>query len=444
MIKTPTSNPLLYTFVAFCVLLSPSLKIYAQERDHARINTENWPEINSGIVLRDETDDMPVWKKVLLYPVNRGADFLDCFCLQFGFGLGGHLIVRATDLVQLGGGAAAVSKLGTYKRQMGLMNESKAEVAIFPFNPVHEKQINAFGTFKEYRSSEDFPWRHQVHQDYFGIGVDITALIVSLKVEAYPVELIDLISGFAGFDLKHDDLPHRSDVRQDTEYTISESKSISRVAIVPSRIVKNAETRLTVPSGMGVYYHRYPQERLFGLIGGALSHKKDAAAAKLFSGLIKENDFDLVSYLLQNLKIDAQANMGWHVADVDALLDDYRKHAVEESHKGQTIRRLPDYAGLCEHYKVDAVLDVRIWEWGIMRKEMNEKATVYLDVEMKLIKYPERTVVFDARLTSDQKGKEGQSLHDLARENGMPVIRESEEAADIINTKFIDLISERP
>ncbi len=434
---------ILYIFLSFWILMTLGAEVCAQSNETPNSSFPAWPNTARNIVLKDEMPYMPTWKKVLLYPVNRGADLLDCFSLQLGFGFGAHLNVHATDAAQIGGGATVVSKFGLDKRQFGLMNQSKAEVAIFPFNPVSEKQTNALGTYKNYRSTEDLPWRYQLYQDYYGIGAELTALIVSLRAEVYPVEFIDFIVGIPALDLKHDDLPHRSDGKQDMVFSTPESRLITNVAIVPSRVINDNEARLDVPSGIGVYYHRYIKEKLFGLVGSTMGAGADKAEAKKLSALIKENNYDMEKYLLQGLKHNAETYLNWNVTDLEEVLEDYREHAIQESYKGQTIKRLPDYTALCDHYNVDAVLDVRIWEWGIMREKSSQKATMYLDVELKLIKYPERIVVFDTRITSRQEDKKGQEITDLARDHGMAVVRESEEAADIIHAKFTDIIIEK-
>jgi hypothetical protein len=133
---------------------------------------------------------------------------------------------------------------------------------------------------------------------------------------------------------------------------------------------------------------------------------------------------------------------GWDVVDVDETVEAFHRYAAAKSYRGQHVRRLPNYAGLCRHYKADAVLDVRVWEWGIWRRRVKGVGTMRMDCEYKLLAHPENELLLDIRLVADAKEKRGMTITDFALNGGEALVRESREAADVVTAKFADALVE--
>jgi hypothetical protein len=402
-----------------------------------------WYEQDRGAAISDEGTPPTLSEKIILYPASRVGDFLDIFTFQFGFGFGLHLNGHATRAAQLGGGASAVSRLGIDRRHAGLANEAKAELSVLPFTAEYFKRQNSFGFYPEYRLPEDAPRLYTTYREYTGVGVEATAIVVNVGLEGHPLEFVDAVTGLVGIDLLADDYPRRNGGKGDNRLSVDESSGIRRIVIVPSRVVASRGVRLARPDGMGVYYHRFPMETHMGLLGGMAGGGDDNEAASEFSTYLAANKLNVHREMLERTERTAVASCKWDVVDVNDTLRAFEDYAVTKKAKGISVLRLPNYAGLAAHYGADAVLDVRVYEWGIWRGKHADTATMRLDCEFKLIAQPENKVLFVAHVISSPEDKHGLSLLEFAAKEGENLVLETRQACDVVSAQFRDLIVER-
>ena len=404
-----------------------------------------WYEGDSGRTIRDEGDIPGIWTKIACYPVNRGGDFMDMLSLQFGFGFGLHLNAHATRAAQVGFGGTAVSRFGFDGRQGGLCNESKGEFSLLPFTMESFRRSNAFGGFTDYSIPEDSATLYRLHRDYTGVGAEATAGIVNVGGEIHPVEVLDFVVGFLGFDLSSDDYPRPWDGNARLAMNAAAVAKIKRVVIVPSRVVADQRVRLEVPDGIGVYYDRFPAERYWGLLGALFVKGSDARAASEFSGHLARKQFSIHRELLERMARMAMVSRKWDVVSTDEMLKAFDAHAVIKEYRGEKIKRLPNYARLAAYYGADAVLDVRVWEYGVWRKPGTDTGVMRLDCEIKLIAQPSNEVLFDARIVHCPMKKEGLSLLEFAKAGKTDdnLMDESRQACDVVTASFKDMMLEQ-
>ncbi|MEI7851179.1 MAG: hypothetical protein WCH86_05040 [Kiritimatiellales bacterium] len=404
-----------------------------------------WYEGDAGGTIRDEGDISGIWTKIACYPVNRGGDFMDMLSLQFGFGFGLHANAHATRAAQVGFGGAAVSRFGFDGRQGGLCNESKAEFSLLPFTMETFRRSNAFGGFTDYSIPEDSATLYRLHRDYTGVGAEATAGIVNVGGEIHPVEVLDFVVGFLGLDLSSDDYPQPWDGNARLDINADAVAKIKRVVIVPSRVVADRRVRLEAPDGIGVYYDRFPAERHWGLLGALFVKGADAQAASEFSSHLARKQFSVHRELLERMARMAMVSRKWDVVSTDEMLKAFDAHAVVKEYRGEKVKRLPNYARLAAHYGADAVLDVRVWEYGVWRKPGTDTGVMRLDCEIKLIAQPSNEVLFDARIVHCPMEKGGLSLLEFAKAGKTDdnLMDECRQACDVVMAKFKDMMLEQ-
>ncbi len=404
-----------------------------------------WYQGDSGRIIRDEGDIAGVWTKIACYPVNRVGDLLDMISLQVGFGFGLHANAHATRAAQFGFGGTAVSRFGFDGRQGGLCNESKAELSLLPFTAESFRRTNAFGGFTDYGIPEDSATLYRLHRDYTGVGGEVTAAIVNVGAEAHPIEVFDFVFGFFGLDLCSDDYPRPWDGNARREMDADAVAKIKRVVIVPSRVVYDRRVRLETPAGVGVYYNRFSAERYWGLLGAMFVSGADSQAAAEFSSHLAGKKFSIHQELLERMARMAMVSCKWDVAPTGDMLKAFDEHAVVKEYRGQKIKRLPNYARLAAYYGADAVLDVRVWEYGVWRKPGTDTGVMRLDCELKLIAQPSNKVLFNARIIHCPLKKGGLSLLEFAKagKSGDNLMDESCQACDVVTAGFKDMMLER-
>ena len=407
--------------------------------------TSPWYLGDTDRVIRDEGDIPGIWAKIGYYPVNRLGDLLDLITVQVGFGFGVHVNAHATRAVQVGFGGTAVARFGLDGRQGGLCNESKGEFSLLPFTVESFKRTRSFGGFTDYAIPEDTATLYRLHRDYAGIGAEATAAIVNVGAEVHPVEIFDFVFGLVGFDLSSDDYPRPWDGNARLDMDEAAAAKIKRVVIVPSRVVADRRVRLEAPEGMGVYYNRFPAERYWGLLGTLAARGSDAQAATEFSNHLGQKQFSIHRELLERMARLAMVSSKWDVVPTEDMLKAFDVYAITKEYRGQTIKRLPNYAHLAAYYGADAVLDVRVWEYGIWRKPGTDTGVMRLDCEVKLIAQPSNEVLFDARIIHCPMKKDGLSLLEFAKAGKKDdnLIDESRQACDVVTSTFEDMMLER-
>ncbi len=389
----------------------------------------------------DEGRPLSLGKKIALYPVNRVLDLVDLLTFQFGFGFGLHANVHATRFLQAGLGATTTSKLGFDGRDVGLCNDTKAEISALCLSAERYKRQNAFGTFKDYTKKER-PWLYRDHRDYWGIGEEITFFIFNLGYELHVKEAPDFLLGIFGVDYRHDDFPKPK--RGNTKLNLhpTDARKIKKVVICPSRVISDSMTRMATENTVGSYFYRYSSEGYLGRLGEWTARDDDKKVSDQYSRLLDAQGFDLYRDLLEDIERDVVVDLGWEVVDVDETLSFFDQYAVLKNHRGQKIMRLPDYRKIAKYYGADAVLDIRVWECGVWRQNWGDKGVLKMDVGAKLITFPENEVVFDVRVVSQKAPKAGQSLLSFAARDGERLVREVREGCDVITAQIKDLIVE--
>jgi hypothetical protein len=397
----------------------------------------------SGKVV-DEGPPTPLALKIVAYPFKRIGDLAEIFTFKFGFGFGLHGNLHVTRAAQLGAGLAATSRVGVDRGQVGLLNESTKEISLLMLNAESASRHNVLGTFRDYRTENDLPVRDSYHRDYWGVGGEVAFFIPAITLELHPTEAVDAILGIVGVDFRHDDWRSQAVVRP-VPLTPATIRAIRRVAIVPSRVIAAPTMCMARKDGPGVYYRRYPKAFAMGLAGVAAGAGEDERAADVLTSSAPAygDGFDLLSRLLADAERAASVDLRWTVAtDSREMLALYRQSAVAKHNQDLVCNRLPNYRGLAEHYGADAVLDVRVWEWGVWRQSLDEKASVSVIVEYKLIKFPENRVLFDWQVVSRDTKKRGVPLEKFLAGGGCDFFRESEEGVGVVSAKLRDLISE--
>lgn len=396
---------------------------------------------DDNVSIVDEGAAPSLGYRVLTYPLNRALDFMDMLTFQFGFGFGFHGNLHMTRALQAGVGGSAASKLGFDGRHIGLCNDTKAEASVLAASAEHYKRQNAFGTFKDY--TEDLrPWLYRGHRDYWGIGTDITLFILNAGWELHVKEAPDFLLGFVGIDYMHDDFPKPRQGHSKPKLNPADAKRIKKVVLCPSRVVSDSMTRMATDKPVGAYYYRYTREVAAGRIGEFAGLEKDRGVSEQLSGLLKNQNVDIHRKLLEDIERAILVDMGWDVVDIDETSNLFEKYAVIKKSRGQAILRLPDYKRLAEYYGADAVLDVRVWECGIWRQTLMDKAVLKMDVQAQLIAFPENEVLFDARVVSQKNPEAGQPLLSFADHDGERLAREVREGCDVVSAQIKDFMIE--
>lgn len=404
-----------------------------------------WNEGSSDSVIRDEGPIAGVLARIGYYPVNRAGDFMDMLQLQLGFGFGLHVNAHATRAMQLGFGGSAVSRFGFDGRKGGLSTETKGEFSVLPFSMEGFTRHGAVGGMDDYRLPEDISLLYKVYRDYTGLGAETTVGIINVGAEARPAQALDFVAGIFGADLFSDDYPRAWDGNSHPSMTDEVEAKIKRVVIVPSRVVADKRIRMGAEDGIGVYYKRRVSEKYWGLLGTWGASGTDQRAAAEYSSHLEKSQLSIHRELLERMARITMTGCKWDTVATEPMLKAFAEHAVIKHYRSQQVKRLPNYAKLAAYYGADAVLDVRVWEYGVWRQNESDTGVMRLDCEVKLIAQPSNVVLFDARILHCPDNKEGLSLLEFARAGKKTdnLVDETRQACDVVMTHFKDMMLER-
>jgi hypothetical protein len=404
-----------------------------------------WYEGDSDSVIRDEGPIAGVFTAIGCYPVNRIGDFLDVMQIQFGFGFGVHVNAHATRALQLGVGGSSVSRCGFDGRKGGLSTETKGEFSLLPFTAEGFTRHGAVGGLDDYRLPEDVPLLYRLHRNYTGLGAEATLAVVNVGAEARPAEALDFVFGVFGMDLFSDDYPRAWDGNSRPSMDEEEAAKIKRVVIVPSRVVADKRIRMGTGDGIGVYYSRQEGEKHWGLLGTWGGSGTDQRAASEFSKRLTKNQFSIHRELLERMARITMTGCKWDTVATEPMLKAFEEHAMIKHYRSEKVKRLPNYAKLAAYYGADAILDVRVWEYGVWHQTVADNGVMRLDCEVKLIAQPSNKVLFNARVLHCPDSKEGLTLLEFAKtgKNADNLSDETRQACDVVMTHFKDLLLER-
>lgn len=402
-----------------------------------------WYEGDSESIIRDEGPIAGIFTHIGYYPVNRLGDFLDILQLQFGFGFGIHVNAHATRALQLGFGGSTVSRFGFDGRQGGLSNESKGEFSLLPFTMEGYTRHGSVGGLDDYTLPEDVPVLYRLRRNYTGVGAETTLAIANVGVEARPAEALDFVFGIFGMDLWSDDYPRAWKGNSRPSMNEEVMSKIKRVVIVPSRVVADRQVRMATGEGIGVYYNRRVQEKYWGLLGSLGGG--DRRAAKEFSNRLVKKQLSLHKELLERMARITMTGCKWDTVATEPMLKAFDEHAVVKHYRSERVKRLPNYAKLAAYYGADAILDVRVWEYGVWRQNATDSGVMRLDCEVKLIAQPSNEVLFNARILHCPEKKAGLSLLEFAKTSKTAdnLVDETRQACDAVMTQFKDIMLEK-
>lgn len=211
--------------------------------------------LGKNYISAPKRDRNALW--MLMWPVNRVLDLLDC--VSFHVGLEGGVFVDAhvTRAAQLGGGTGGGTQVGWWqKRDAGFGSGHVFGLAAGPLS-VDGEGYTRFGTagvsnasFSTTGINRPSDPAYQKHRDYWGIGTRVIAVIVGVGVEFHPVELADFAAGFVFVDFLRDDIGRTRPLKltrpekeaiEDLLHTLSDAQLRARMRGQPLEDVKDDE-----------------------------------------------------------------------------------------------------------------------------------------------------------------------------------------------------------
>jgi hypothetical protein len=173
-------------------------------------NLYGHPFLGSNFSIRPEVERSTV-TRVLLYLPDRILDVFDLISFDVHFGPGAFANVHATRAVQVGGGARAIGGLGWHDhRSLGGMGQAESGLTLFGLG-AHAYSGALVGTSGVFAANDTLAGLHrpsskfyQRLRDYWAVGFGVTAF-GGMDFDFHPVELADLVVGFAAVDLLNDD-----------------------------------------------------------------------------------------------------------------------------------------------------------------------------------------------------------------------------------------------
>lgn len=401
----------------------------------------SWQKEDRQSQTTDEGITPSAWTGIAFYPANRLLDLVDIFQLDIGFGFGLHANAHATRVLQFGMGASSLSRVGMDGRQIGFYNENRSEFSLLPFSiESYRRRPVILGNFDEFNSATERDRFYENVRDYFGLGAAVTAAVVGVQVEARPTEMADFLTGWLGIDLQKDDKPRQ--VTRDRIYRWNPSMrdSIKKIVLVSSRVIDSRHVGSETNKGVAVYNRRATGEFYWGLLGRAMGGGRDAADEQKVNEGVYDVGYSLHEDLMDKFVQAYETNM----TSTEIIPIPFDENSCVRKKAGdEIVLRLPNYPGLCKTKGADTLVDLRILEWSIIRKPPAGGMRIRLNVECKMMRYPENSILFDVSQDVYEAEKETKlELDDFMAASSREVMIESRQAIDILIAKVIDRLME--
>ncbi len=188
------------------------LKKRAIEANGDLIRFEERPMLGSNYALR-ESRNAGAFTKVLLWPVNFVTDFLDIFTIEVGVCIGAGAKVQITEALSAGAQfSAGNTMIGFRNRHIGTKLAIEDFIDFLPVQmrvllqtTVNTGGLNSYsygGVGLKKPSSLPF----QRDKDYWAVGAEAQAGLISANVKVHPFQLWDWFAGLLFIDTLNDNI----------------------------------------------------------------------------------------------------------------------------------------------------------------------------------------------------------------------------------------------
>lgn len=428
------SKPILVVMI-FYLLMTTSPMCRTEE------SMPDWLLKDRGRIPTDEGTLPGAWQKAAFYLPNRILDILDLIQIDVGWGWGIHFNGHGTRALQLGFGLSSMNKLGVDGRQFGFFDEGRSELSLLPFSlESYSRDGLVVGNYRDFETATQREQLYNNQRDYFGVGAAACVGIIGVQADVKPTEMVDFITGWAGLDLGNDDHPFVFTRDRIFKWNSSHRDSINRLVLVTSRVVDSRHVGSEARSGVAAYNHRADGEFFLGKIGRKLNAGEDREDELLLNEGLYDIGYDLKQELVDKFTRAYQNYM----IDTDIIpVTGHEDQRVLKNIGDEVVLRLPNYLGISRSNNADVLCDLRILEWSIFKNSPGQGLRLRLNVECKIIRYPENEVLVDtSNLVYDIEKETNIQMEQFLEDSSRDVMIETGQAVDILIAQLIDKLME--
>jgi len=206
-------------------------------------------------------------------------------------------------------------------------------------------------------------------------------------------------------------------LRYDRILKPAEQRRMRTAVIVSSRVLDSPNYACCASTGVTVWDKQFSSLRLGGPLMAASGKRQDTAAAERIN-LSMGSGYDIEKLLANRLYDRLSAQVSYTVISRDeaiALGMPTANYQVD----GEQVRRLQDYAGVAKSLSADAIIDVRLVEWALVRQPASGDLKVRLRVRVKIVSWPDNQLLYHNEFVNETDTRNlERKVDDYARNYG--------------------------
>ena len=189
-------------------------------------------KLGSNMTDRIPNKNFSLGGRIALYLPNRILDFIDLMSLEIGGCFGAGVKFIATEYVGLGAQASGgEGMVGLNRRHLSARGTLENFGDFFPFEARSFMEGRGYtgGAYSVTQHSAGLKRPeddiYQRARDFWGVGGQVQFITVAFRAIFHPIEIYDLLAGFAAFDPLNDDIG----VSKGFEFTSSEKEAMHQL-----------------------------------------------------------------------------------------------------------------------------------------------------------------------------------------------------------------------
>jgi hypothetical protein len=198
----------------------PGLDVLREGLDRKVRDAMNRDWLGSNRRLRAPVD-RPIWQRVALYVPDRVLDALDVVNVSVQLGTGAFMDYHATHAMNVTLGLRSSGGVGLHEyRSLGMKSQAEGGVNVLPFG-TYSYAAGLLGTSGVVGVADTVAGLHQPQgalyqefRDYWEIGARGMFGFIGADVDVHPIQIADLLAGFACIDFLNDDFAHTRGLEQ--------------------------------------------------------------------------------------------------------------------------------------------------------------------------------------------------------------------------------------